>query len=352
MGTADDDTARFNAATDATERANTPRFVTTNFGSTAPTGRWPGGAPTRKRVSPSTPRPVTAPDPPTVPPLVSPVPPPSANKRPPFLSSTARPPFSALSSARRQPGPVSTDPNSLGSASGALLWHAARLAEERRVHRQQLAALEARHEAAQRDVQALRMQLAAAPQTHREGERQDDAYERVKRQLGRAGEERWKAIASVSAERDAALEAVAAAQRDSERQHNELVLLRGEVARLRAAAGAASHGGGADGAGGGAARRMPRPAAEWSTIEWLETQPDVCVAVGAALMASLPRGALPAAVKTIDDHSVERALLVAQAETFDARTGPAALADMLADGEVGRRLASALWPAVEALARE
>ena len=346
MPTLDDDMHRAMSAFAAAERADAPRFVHVNFGSTVPTGR--KAAP--PRLPPPDMRPETAPFASTLPSAsLAPLKP-----RPPFLSSSPRPPFTQTSSARRRPAPPE-GPDSLGSAQGALLWYTARLEEERRMFDKRLAAAESRHEAAQKEMQKLRLKVGNSPRTLHEEQRQEGAYEKAVAKIGRAGDDKWRSMNELKRERDAALAAAAEAESEAEQRHQESVLLRGEVASLRAAAGARF--GRAD------AAPTPRAASEplataaeasgpYTTVGWLAANPAVLEAVAQALMHTLPCGARPHAVKSADDHAVEKALLVQEGNSFDARSGRAALAAALADGQVGARLADALWPAVERLAEE
>ena len=339
MPTLDDATHNYLLATRETE----PRYMHVNFGSTVPTGRKP--VPPRK---PPEPRPDNA----------SGIGLPSAllKPRPPFLSSSPRPPFTSASSARRRL-PAPEGPDSLSSAQGALLWYTARLEEEKRVFDKRLANAEARHEAAQKEVQRLKIQLRDSPRTHQEDQRQEVVHASTVTKFGRAGDDRWRAMNELRRERDAALAAAAEAEKEAEMRHQESVLLRGEVASLRAAAGARFGHVESARAPQSASSPPPPPAAAeeevlWTTVGWLAANPAVLGAVAHALMHALPCGTRPHPVKSADDHAVEKALLVQDGGTYDARSGREALAATLAEGGVGARLADALWPAVERLADE
>ena len=249
MGAPTDDNAHFLSLSRMSERANTPRF--TSFGSTSSTGRAPTGLRVWKHAPSKEPRPPSAMSaisraPEAAPPLAprpesaradvrpaAPAAQPLA-PRPPFFSSSVRPPFTAASAARRRPRETPADPDSLGSAHGSLAWYAARLEEDRRTFQKRLAAAEARHEASQRQVQALKLRLRDSPRTLTEESRQEEAYEKEKAAQGREASERWRVLHELRRERDAALAAAVEAGKDSERRLHESVLLRGEVARLKA----------------------------------------------------------------------------------------------------------------------
>lgn len=300
-------------------------------------------------------------------------------------SSSSRPATAAAGPPRAPPAPKADTPAS--SARAALEWYTARLAEEKRLFAQRLAQAESKKESAQQEVQRLRIKVAGSPRTSKDLQREEDAYGKMKEQLGKAGETTWRRVQEAGRERDAALSKVADASRENERLSHEAVLLRGELARAQrpAAATAAfiaamAKEAEAEGEGASAAAYSSSAAAAaassssslppnaqpphrdddpWTTVGWVASQPPVSEAIASALMSTLPRGGWPSAAKSVDDHVLERASLRRLAEQAEEADGGGVdgggreqLLAALRRGGALEKLADALWPAIEALARE
>lgn len=110
----------------------------------------------------------------------------------------------------------------------------ARLDEERRVFGVKLSQAEARHEAAAREVQRLRLELAQAS-SPRERKRSDEMAVALREARGRRVEDIWRKMQGVTRERDEARNDAYAAALESERLRIDNALLRAEVARRSAA---------------------------------------------------------------------------------------------------------------------
>ena len=262
----------------------------------------------------------------------------TANRPP----ASARPTTAAIlrglpgrtTTSRRTPPPAPKVQQEPGTAIGDFFQ--ARLEEERRIFRVKLSQANAQHEAAQRELQRLRLELASAATVRAERKQAEITFGMVRRELGRAAEGHWRRIQEVGRDRDAARSAAQKAADKAEQARFDILSMRAEMeqltqqteqhsAELAAAAAAESRGGG----GGGGA-------------DW-ESGP-----VGAAVRAALMVGAgRPAVCSTSGGAATEKALL---AELGSRRSGRDDLRDLLRNGNVLERVADALWPSIQALA--